>query len=91
MASVETSAAPRRTGLPGPLPVGPWLLLWSRLSWPFVALWRKGRNWWLLARGIRRPRRWWRPRTWPQTGVYSVLSAVYLVWILYCIWRGGPG
>ncbi len=89
---MDTIEAPAsgRTGLPGPRPAGPWHLMWSRLSWPIVALWRKGRNRWLLARGVRRPRRWWRPRTWPETVIYSILSAVYLLWIVRGIWSKGP-
>lgn len=53
-----------------------------RLSGPFVARSRKLRAWWLLAGGIRRPRRWWHPQTWPSTVLLWVLSAFFLACVV---------
>ncbi|MFE1252031.1 NACHT domain-containing protein [Streptomyces sp. NPDC058735] len=61
------------------------------MSWPFVFVWRKGRNRWLLKRGERRARHWWRPQTWLVNGMYLVLSAGYLLVLVYGVWQPGNG
>ncbi|MEU3089524.1 NACHT domain-containing protein [Streptomyces massasporeus] len=59
------------------------------MSWPFVSVWRRVRNWWLLKRGERLARHWWRPRTWLMSGLYIALSAVYLGVLVYGVWQPG--
>ncbi|MGY1528005.1 NACHT domain-containing protein [Streptomyces sp. MN3] len=68
----------RKKTFPGPEPAGAWAHLWFEVSWPFVSLWRKGRNGWLIKRGDRRARHWWRPRTWLMNAAYVVLTGLYV-------------
>jgi hypothetical protein len=87
---VRNETVLKRTGPPGPEPAGAWGRAWFRASQPFAEAWGRGRGWWLLARGERKVRHWWRPRTWPANIVYTALFLVYVLWIVYSFWPGGP-
>ncbi|WP_421108160.1 NACHT domain-containing protein [Streptomyces sp. NEAU-S77] len=77
-------------GPPGPAPAGRLRRFASRVSWPVVTIWRAGRSRWLLARGIRTPRRWSRPRSWTWPVLVGALSILYLMWIVHLFWAGAP-
>jgi len=75
----------RRNGRPGPSPAGFWKRLTSWLTWPVVDRWRRGYAWWLLARGKRTPRRWWRLRTCLIIAVFSLIVLAYIVGLAYAV------
>ncbi|MFD8224528.1 NACHT domain-containing protein [Streptomyces massasporeus] len=59
------------------------------MTWPVVSVGRRMRNWWLLKRGVRYARHWWRPQTWLVSGGYIALSAAYLALLVYGVWQPG--
>lgn len=67
---------------PGPPPAGWWHRTGARLLWLFVMPWRHLHNRWLLSRGNRSPRRWWRPRRWLPVTTITVLALLYLAWLI---------
>ncbi|MFF7652088.1 NACHT domain-containing protein [Streptomyces sp. NPDC007983] len=75
---------------PGPAPAGRLRRFHSRASWPLVAAWRTHRSRWLLDRGVRKPRRWSRPRTWPWPVLVGALVLFYLLWVVHSVWSGAP-
>ncbi|AOT61632.1 NACHT domain-containing protein [Streptomyces rubrolavendulae] len=77
-------------GPAGPRPAGVLARAWFWISWPFVWLWRSCRDGWLMVKGERKARRWWRPQVWPVTALYIVLSVVYIGLIVLSPARGAP-
>lgn len=84
--SLQLSKGARTTGPPGPSPAGRLRGVLSWMSWPLVAAWRTGRRHWLVARGIRRPRRWTRPWSWLWPTLLGAVLVFYAVWIVQSIW-----
>ncbi|MGW5624529.1 NACHT domain-containing protein [Streptomyces olivaceus] len=78
-----TVSEKRKANPLGPEPAGAWAHFWFEVSWPFVSLCRKGRNRWLIKRGDRWARQWWRPRTWLVNAAYVALTALYVAVIVF--------
>jgi hypothetical protein len=83
------AARTRRGGRPGPGPAGFWKGLAASFTWPVVDWWRRQYAWWLLARGKRTPRRWWRVRTCLIITFFTLVAVAYLMGIAYAV--GLPG
>jgi len=83
-----------RGGPPGNQGTGRWGSFWRRTKWPFVLTARRWREAWLLKRGKRPPRSWWRLNRWLPVGIYALFAILYVAWLIraaYVVASGGEG